>query len=883
MSNKITKERKRKALEEIHRKLTFDLGYFAQHAPMMIKPKSGNPVPLKLNNAQRMLHAMLEKQKQEKGFVRALVLKGRQQGISTYINARFYHHTRRGGVNTFILSHEASTTDKLFKMVKRFHEGVHDALRPDTAASNRKELIFKDIDSEYFVGTAGNKNVGRGGTVQMFHGCVAEDSLVILSDGSSKEIQDIKVGDEVVTSSGAFAPVSLLTHTGRKQVYEISTWMTNETIEVSKDHKILTDRGWKKLEDIDDSHYIMVPSIPLTKKHKRLSFKIENTARPQGGGSKHLEEASFDLDYNAGFYFGYYLAEGHCKRQWRTKKMCHVQVCFHENEDFLAPVLEFAQKYATSIQEKHIKHQHKKTVEMRGTWLAEMTNYYFGRVDSKNIPKWVFSSPREFILGLIDGYYSGDGSKKEVGRTRAPSVHERIARQMKRLVNSITDGVCGLHKYERSRYGVKNKDVLISAINGRAYDELFGVPKEKYRNERFKTIHGKKFVKIRSIKPTRVVDTYDIEVDHDDHDFETPVGIISNSECAFWENTDEIESGVMESVAFEKGTEIILESTANGMSGMFYEKCMNAMEGRGDYILCFIPWFVQEEYRRVPPEGFQLTEEEEHIKETYGLDMSQMAWRRFKIDNAKNGLKQFQQEYPCNVMEAFQTSGLGLIDPEKIMEARKCKVKDVQAPLIFGVDPARTGGDKTVIVFRRGREVPVIMKWDKMNSMRLAGIVARLIDKYMPAKVFIDVGYGFGTIDRLKEMGYSKFVDGVNFGSRADQQDIYANKRAEMWIEMRDWIQAGDVNIPDDDILHADLSIMPDFMTTSNGKMQLIGKDKIRKEYHRSPDVGDALALTFAAPVRRDAADQRPVKRKTSGLGLKKKKNEVSSKVIMTI
>ena len=130
MSDIKLNEKKKKKLMEIHEKLQYDLRYFAENAPLLIKPKSGDPTPLKLNNAQRMLHSMLEKQKKEKGFVRALVLKGRQQGVSTYINARFYHTTRRGGINTFILSHEASTTDKLFKMVKRFHEGVHPSLMP---------------------------------------------------------------------------------------------------------------------------------------------------------------------------------------------------------------------------------------------------------------------------------------------------------------------------------------------------------------------------------------------------------------------------------------------------------------------------------------------------------------------------------------------------------------------------------------------------------------------------------------------------------------------------------------------------------------------------------------------------------------------------------
>lgn len=110
---------------------------------------------------------------------------------------------------------------------------------------NSKSYKFKN-NSVYSVGTARNKNTGRGGTVQLFHGCVHEDSLVVLADGSTKTMRDIEEGDLVITSSGKVALVTLKTNTGVKQTYEIKTWLTNESIKVSKDHKILTQRGWVK-------------------------------------------------------------------------------------------------------------------------------------------------------------------------------------------------------------------------------------------------------------------------------------------------------------------------------------------------------------------------------------------------------------------------------------------------------------------------------------------------------------------------------------------------------------------------------------------------------------------------------------------------------------
>jgi hypothetical protein len=100
-----------------------------------------------------------------------MILKGRQQGCSTYIGARFYHRASRNvGLRVFILTHEDQATQNLFEMVERYHERCGDDVRPSTGAANAKELYFDQLDSGYRVGTAGTKGVGRSSTLQLFHG-----------------------------------------------------------------------------------------------------------------------------------------------------------------------------------------------------------------------------------------------------------------------------------------------------------------------------------------------------------------------------------------------------------------------------------------------------------------------------------------------------------------------------------------------------------------------------------------------------------------------------------------------------------------------------------------------------------------------------------------
>jgi len=147
-----------------------DFEYFAKHF-FSIRTKSGEIKFLHFNKAQKHLHKRLNEQLKKTGKVRAVVVKGRQQGCSTYIQGRYSHRviTTRGKM-AYILTHETEATSNLFSMTKRYIENLPHGLCPVPDSSAANKLHFKSFDSGYAVGTAGNKGAGRSQTLQLFHG-----------------------------------------------------------------------------------------------------------------------------------------------------------------------------------------------------------------------------------------------------------------------------------------------------------------------------------------------------------------------------------------------------------------------------------------------------------------------------------------------------------------------------------------------------------------------------------------------------------------------------------------------------------------------------------------------------------------------------------------
>lgn len=322
------------------------------------------------------------------------------------------------------------------------------------------------------------------------------------------------------------------------------------------------------------------------------------------------------------------------------------------------------------------------------------------------------------------------------------------------------------------------------------------------------------------------------------------------SEVAFWANAEDHMAGVGQTVPDLPGTEIILESTANGVGNLFHGMVMDALKGKGEYMLIFVPWFVQEEYRKPVPEGFALTTEEHEYADLYGCDDEQMCWRRSKITGDFRGDEAlFDQEYPATVALAFRrVSGDPLIDPKKVAKARSTKIAEPMGIKIMGVDVAEYGDDDTAISYRQGRDASKkVERFSKKGTMEVVGLVARRADEWKPDFINVDcTGVGSGVADRLLELGYP--VQRVHFGSKAIEDQQYVLRRDEMWGEMRDWFNDDPCSIPDDDALEADLTA-PQYSYDSSRRLKLERKEEMKRRGIRSPDSGDALALTFAHKI----------------------------------
>lgn len=207
----------------------------------------------------------------------------------------------------------------------------------------------------------------------------------------------------------------------------------------------------------------------------------------------------------------------------------------------------------------------------------------------------------------------------------------------------------------------------------------------------------------------------------------------------------------------------------------------------------------------------------------------------------------FAREYLCDFSAQGDDQLISLTDAQVAAE-RVYTEKEVEgAPRVLGVDPARFGDDRSVVMKRQGLQAFDPIVYRGIDNMELAGRVAMHIDAWEPDAVFIDSGAGAGVIDRLRQLDYDCIE--VPFGGRAMMPAQFVNRRSEMWWAMREWIGVGG-SIPNDVSLKSELAT-PIYWFDAAGRKVLESKDEIKKRLQgaSSPDMADALALTFAYPV----------------------------------
>ena len=144
-----------KKLQKVRKRLFEEFPFYAKSA-LRIRTKAGDVAPLKLNQAQQILDKAVQQQIQTDGKVRVIILKARQQGLSTYVGGYLYYAvSQQKARKAMVITHHADSTRALFDMTKRYHEHCPDILKPHTKYSSRRELSFDILDSSYVVATAG--------------------------------------------------------------------------------------------------------------------------------------------------------------------------------------------------------------------------------------------------------------------------------------------------------------------------------------------------------------------------------------------------------------------------------------------------------------------------------------------------------------------------------------------------------------------------------------------------------------------------------------------------------------------------------------------------------------------------------------------------------
>jgi hypothetical protein len=274
------------------------------------------------------------------------------------------------------------------------------------------------------------------------------------------------------------------------------------------------------------------------------------------------------------------------------------------------------------------------------------------------------------------------------------------------------------------------------------------------------------------------------------------------SELAFWPKSSAkaLLSGLLDAIPNARGSAVFIESTANGVSGEFYDFWKKAEAGENGYVPIFLPWFIQAEYREPVPDGFERTPNEEDLVERHGLDDEQLMFRRRKV--AEKGLDLFRQEYPSTPDEAFLTTGRPVFNSEQLAElARTAPLplysmglvndrieKDPRGELLVyrEVDPKDTyyigadvamgvrGGDYSVAQILDSKKRQAGVWRGHVHPDHFATVLAALGYHYNTARIIVEANnHGILTCTRLgKDLAYPDFYTETVYDKLDDRETV---------------------------------------------------------------------------------------------------------------
>lgn len=217
------------------------------------------------------------------------------------------------------------------------------------------------------------------------------------------------------------------------------------------------------------------------------------------------------------------------------------------------------------------------------------------------------------------------------------------------------------------------------------------------------------------------------------------------------------------------------------------------------------------------------------------------------IEQIKATYGEGSNAYRVRVLGEFALRDDDVLIPAELVDGamQRDVVLNTSEPLIYGVDVARFGDDRTVICKRQGNLVVGFKHWSGEDLMGTVGRIVHEASLDKPEEICVDsIGLGGGVADRLRELGHN--VRDVNVSESAALNQQAARLRDELWMAAKDWLDTRAVKLPKDDDLRAELT-GPTYSFTSNGRIKVEGKSEMKRRGMRSPDLADALCLTFAS------------------------------------
>jgi hypothetical protein len=216
------------------------------------------------------------------------------------------------------------------------------------------------------------------------------------------------------------------------------------------------------------------------------------------------------------------------------------------------------------------------------------------------------------------------------------------------------------------------------------------------------------------------------------------------------------------------------------------------------------------------------------------------------IDQIKATYGEASNAYRVRVLGEFPLKDDDTLIPAELVDTAMTRdiVLNEREPLVYGLDVARFGDDRTVLFKRQGSVAIGYAKWHGLDLMETVGRVVNEARTDKPAEIMVDsIGLGAGVADRLREMGLN--VRDVNVSEVSAMDPTAFRLRDELWVSVKTWLNARACKLPKDEDLRLEL-VSPTFTFASNGRLKVEGKAEMKKRGLRSPDIADALCLTFA-------------------------------------